>query len=165
MLETVIIAIVASVVTSFVVVRSIPPRESTVLIKDSMGHSRVELIAEPNNIWPQGMVGLRFLTRKGAHRLGLGLFEDEGTLAILDQKGLPRVSVRIEDTCPRIIFWQDTHNSGGTRRIVLGLKADGTHALEFFDNDGSCRSSIGVRTNGSSFFEMYDANGDIVWKT
>jgi hypothetical protein len=110
------------------------------------------------------MVGFRFLTRKGEHRLGLGLYQDEGTLAILDHTGLPRISVRIEDTYPRIIFWQDTQNGGGVRRIVLGLKSDGSHALEFFDNNGSCRSSIGVRTNGTSFFEMYDSKGSIVWR-
>jgi hypothetical protein len=164
MLETVIVAIIVSVAVSFVVVRTISPRGSTVLIRDSKGHPRVELIAEPRDVWPQGMVGLRFLTRKGEHRLGLGLFEDEGTLAILDQTGLPRISVRIEETHPRIIFWQATQNAGGTRRIVLGLKTEGSHALEFFDDNGSCRSSIGIRKNGTSFFEMYDSNGNIIWK-
>jgi hypothetical protein len=53
MLETVIIAVIVSIVVSLVIVRTISPRESTVLIRDSEGHPRVQLIAEPREIGPK----------------------------------------------------------------------------------------------------------------
>lgn len=162
---TVFIAAIVSLVVARVWGRR-SPRGRIILMEDPEGHARVELLAEPKGVWPEGMTGLRFLTKQGKHRVGLGMFEDEGTLSFLDETGLPRLSIRMEDTCPRIIFWQQRESPGigGTRRIILGLKKDGTHALEFMHEDGTCRASLGIQKNGTSFFELYDANGKVTWK-
>jgi hypothetical protein len=169
MIETTIWTVFVAAIVSLIVVRILTPRiprGRVVLMEDPEGHARVELVAEPQGAWPAGVIGLRFLTKQGKHRLGLGVFEDEGTLALLDETGLSRLSIRMEETCPRIIFWQHRQppGIGGTRRIVLGLKPDGSHTLEFMHEDGTCRASLGVQNEGTAFLKLYDANGHVIWK-
>lgn len=168
MAETIVwTGFVAAIVSLIVsrIVASGTPRGRTVLIEDPDGHARVELLAEPKGAWPEGVVGLRLLTKEGKHRAGLGTFEDGGTLAFLEETGLPRLSVMMEDGYPRIIFWQRTEPPGdeATRRIVLGLKPDGSHSLEFMHKDGACRASLGVQQDGTPFLALYDAKGDVIW--
>jgi hypothetical protein len=144
-------------------------REATgdiVLIRDPEGYTRVEVIAEPHGIEPTGMVGLRFLTKDGKHRMGLGTYQDEGGLTLFDETGLTRVSVRIENSAPRLIFWKHVEppGIGGTKRIDLGLKTDGSHTLDFMDEKGNCRGSFGVQKDGAPFLAFYDLQGNVVWK-
>lgn len=169
MAETIIwTGFVAAIVSLIVsrIVGSRTPRGRTVLIEDPDGHARVELMAELKGVWPEGVIGLRLLTKEGKHRAGLGTFEDEGTLAFLDETGLPRLSVRMEESYPRIIFWQHRQppGVGGTRRIVLGLKPDGSHSLEFMHEDGTCRASLGVQQDGIAFLALNDAKGNVIWR-
>ena len=169
MTETTIWTVFVAAIVSLIVARILGPRTPrgrAILIEDTEGHARVELVAEPKGFWPDGVIGLRFLTKQGKYRLGLGVFEDEGTLAFLDETGLARLSIRMEETYPRIIFWQHTQPSGvvGTRRIILGLKPDGSHALEFMHEDGTCRASLGIQNDGTALLALYDANGNVIRK-
>ena len=137
-----------------------------VLIRDPQGYTRIQVIAEPEGIEPTGMVGFRFLTKDGKLRMGLGTYQDEGGLTICDETRLTRVSVRIENSAPRLIFWKhlEPPEFGGTKRIDLGLKTDGSHTLDFMDEKGNCRGSFGVQNDGAPFLALYDHQGNVVWK-
>jgi len=162
---TVFIAAIVSLIASRIWGPRLP-RGRTILIEDTEGHARVELLAEPKGVSPEGMVGLRFLTKQGEQRVGFGMFENEGTLTFLDETGLPRLGIRMQGANPRIIFWQHltTKIGVGTERIVLGLGPDESHSLKFIHEDGTCRASIGTQKDGTAFLELFDGNGKVVWK-
>ena len=146
--------------------RNIPVGELK-LIQDPKGRIRTELVAEPKGAWPE-VTGLRFLTTTGELSVGLGMFENEGTLAFKDVTGILRLGLRIEDGNPRLVFWgprnpSDT-NSGGFRQIQLGLRKDGAHSLEFMNKAGKCRLSLGVTKDGDPFISMLDDKGTEIWK-
>lgn len=127
MTEIVLASAFVSALVSMIVVSALRrriPRGHAPLLLDPDGHTRVEMTADRRGEEPQGIVGLRFFTPKGRLSGGIGAFKDEGTLAFLDEAELPRVSVRIEDSFPRLIFFtpSDSRRGIGYRSIVLGLR-------------------------------------------
>jgi hypothetical protein len=168
MIESLIVSFVVSLAVSFFTLRyaRTPPVGERKLIADAHGIPRVELIAEPPGVWPDQLVGLRFLTKSGKLTVGLGAFEDEGTLAFQDATGLIRLGVRMEEGNPRIVFYNHRNPpaTGGTRRIEIGLRKDGKHCLEFFNDAGECRLSLGVGDDGTAFISMLDNDGKEIWK-
>ncbi len=168
MIETLIWSAVVSAVVAIIVVRTSRaprPRGETVLIEDPDGNPRVELVSELKDAWPEGVTGFRFLTKEGEHRVGLGMFENEGSLSLLDETGLLRLSVRMEEGYPHILFVKHVEppGIGGTKRVDLGLKPDGSHALEFMNEDGHCRASFGIRNDGTVFLMLRDKAGKVIW--
>jgi len=126
----------------------------------------MEVVADKRGDSPEGIVGLRFLSKAGGTCGGVGTFKDEGTLAFLDENDLPRVSLRIEDQSPRLIFFTPYASRPGIgyRSIVLGLRPDGTHALDFMDEVATVRVSLGTDTDGTGFLIFRDQQGAVVWK-
>lgn len=157
------IAAIVSLIVSWTF-RSFIPRDRVTLVEDPEGRGRVELIAEPQGFWPQGVVGLRFLTKKGENMLGLGMYQDEGFLTLLDKTNFALLNIQIEEGHPQIVFWKKNPDGSGTKRIVIGSKPDGMHALEFIDEAGTRRVSFGVKDNGTAVIMFYNEDGNVIWK-
>jgi hypothetical protein len=82
--------------------------------------------------------------------VGIGVFNDEGTVTVVGKDQVTNVSLRIQEDRPRLIFWKKAE-FGGTQRINLGQMEDGSHALVFMDERSTPRLSLGVKEDGSPF--------------
>jgi len=121
MTEIVVTSAIVSALVSVIVSSALQgrvPKGHAPLLSDPEGHQRVEVVADRRGDFPEGIVGLRFLSKTSRSCGGIGAFQDEGTLAFLDESDLPRVSLRIEDSFPRLIFF--TRALHGQESVTAG---------------------------------------------